>query len=213
MPELFSDPLEGIYGVGFGFSDAGNLFSFNDRVFWYFGEPCVFHVPAQPARATEIARLSWTTIPAAWGLKYYQTPEPRYYILDPSGSWWRILPMSELMGKVDAWRRRNFVGAVFDSDVTRCGFLYLGVEYWRQRYGSPFIPSEFQNAILRPYDELGTILKYIPKTTAMNTGADISVGLPRLGQSANQGIDLYSLARLLGLGQRRKKSTKRNRRG
>lgn len=208
MPPIFSNPTEQIYGVGLGFTTANVAYGYTDRDFWYFGEPVISHVPAQPANITSVSSL-WFTTKGAWGFQYWQTPDGRTYIFEPNGSWWRILRWPDLIRLVDDWRVSNPTGILYNNNLTKCGFLYLGLDYWRERIGNPIFPGELQNALSSPYQELGTVLKYLPKTSALPANSDTSIAVPKL-RDASGGLDINTLLALSLFGSSRRTKAKRS---
>lgn len=220
MPPIFSNETEGLYGVGFGYTVDRTGYGYSDNRFWYFGECLVFSVPALPAAATKVDSLWFTTL-GAWGFNYYSAPGSRYYLAESNGAgpFWRILPYNELQTQVDKWRADKFAGFAPKSDISKCGFLYLGLDWWKQNL-YPAYPPEFFEALQDPYANLPKILKYLPKTgravsTTGNTGgSDVSVALPGFNQPArSQGgqMDLLTLLALSGLGRTNKRTKKRKR--
>jgi hypothetical protein len=220
MPPIFSNEAEGLYGVGFGFTVDKLGFGYSDNRFWYFGECSVFPVPALPGSVTKVDSL-WFPSLGAWGFNYYNAPNSRYYLAESNGAgpFWRVLPYNELQTQLDRWRADKFAGFAPKTDLSRCGFLYLGLEWWKQNLYLAF-PPEFFEAMQDPYANLPKILKYLPKTGRAapmtgNTGnADVSVDLSRLNQSAQARggqMDLLTLLALSRLGQTSKKTKKRKR--
>lgn len=219
MPPIFSNEAEGLYGVGFGFTVDRTGFGYSDNRFWYFGECLFFNVDSLPAGATKVDAL-WFSILGAWGINCYTAPSGRYYIAESNGAgpFWRVLPYNELQAQLDRWRADKFAGFAPKTDLSKCGFLYLGLDWWKQNSYLGF-PPEFFEAMQDPYSALPKILRYLPKTgraaptTGATGGADVSVKLSSFNPTAQRqsgSMDLLTLLALSGLG-RKTKRTKRKR--